>query len=308
MKTKALARAMCVAGAALATVTGAQAGQEREASDKPREQQAPSEPYVDRLIGGGTLAPLIGDDGDEDYVADGLPRYWRAEAVASRTGSGGDYRNENGVVFAGRVETLNFGALSVDGVARSTPRGGSISVIQRRMPFDGGWLANNGVGTLYTPTIDLARSQYRFYLPTFPVEGGSSEWVKTNAAQPVYLQQNDVQLQIGAGQPGLFDGLRLTGFSRLGGSIATGGAQWNASPNWQAGLQLVDAHGVATAPRSGALAGSSFGGFNGFGNGTTGEIDARSAYGSVAWHDAIHRLQVNLVESENNRGPSARGL
>ena len=300
MKAAALAWGLCIAG----TVSGQAA--RGESGD-------PATRYVDRLIEGGTLAPAEVDD-DERFDSAGLPRYWRIDAIGSRYSDGGPYRHESGAAFAGRVDTSNLGAFSVDGVLRYAPRGAALAIIQRGLPFDGGWQANNGVGTVYTPTIDLARSQYRFYLPTFPVLGASSEWIKSSAGvnapastdvRQILLQRNDVQVQFGAGQPGLFDGLRLPGFSRLGGELLTGAIQWTPAPGWQGGLQIVDAHKVSSAPRTGVLAGSNFGGF---GNGAADDIDARSIYGSAAWNDAGNRVQVNLVRSENNQGPRALGV
>ena len=79
--------------------------------------------------------------------------------------------------------------------------------------------------------IDLTRSQYRFYLPTFPALGATTEWI----------HDGDVQLQASAGQPGNLRRLApRPASSRCDGSLATVGAQWAFAPQWQAGVQFVD--------------------------------------------------------------------
>ncbi len=234
---------------------------------------APKE-YEDRLIDPDRLAALVPDAGDVSYNAAGPARSWRIEGFASRIDQGGAIRNENGFILNGRLDTLEYGAFSLDATVRTNPTGSSVFTLwQRALPFDNGWRANNGLGTLNTPGIDLSRLQYRFFLPTFPILGVETEW----------LRGGEVQLQASAGAPGTFSGLRLPGFSRLGGNLFTGGAQWNPSPRWQAGIQLADARGVQT----------------GFDAGDA-KTDARSWYAAGAWQDGGDRLQVNVIDSQAN--------
>jgi hypothetical protein len=240
--------------------------------------------YVDRLIDGGSLAPMIATDGDEGDSSEGLPRSYRIEAVASIANGDGPDRRENGLAFGAQWDTTDFGALSIDGVLRNEPHGDALSIIQRGMPFDGSWFANNALGTIYTPSIDLSRSQYRFYIPTFPIAGASTEW----------LHDGDLQLQLAAGQPGLFDGLRLSGFDRLGGTLASAGAQWKFAPNWQAGVQVVGASGVPGIARNS-------------GTGEGGDIDAQSVYAAAAWQGDNAQLQLNLLQAHDDDTGSASG-
>lgn len=233
----------------------------------------PPPTYEDRLIDGGTLPVLADDIGNAAYNADGQPRSWRFDAFASNINTGGMSRRENGLSFSGRYETMEYGALSFDGTFRNGLNSSLFTIWQRGLAFDNDWRANNGIGMMNTPSIELARGQYRFYLPTFSVFGVQTEW----------LHAGDLQIQASVGEPGTFDGLRLTGFSRLGGRIFTGGAQWVVAPQWLAGFQFADAQDVRSNLDPNALNAK-----------TTG----RSWYGTAAWLGKNSRAQFNLVDSK----------
>ena len=257
-----------------------------------------TESYVDHLINNGKLVPsiLFDNSDDENYNPAGLPHYLRIEAVASTsTSTGASNSKENGFSINSQFDTQNFGEFSINGVLRTEPGGLAGSIIQRNLRFDNGWSANNGIGTLYTPSIDLARNQYRFYIPTFPILGATTEW----------LHKGDMQLQLSTGTPGVFDGLRLNGFTQLGGSITTGGAQWNISPQLQVGAQIVDAQNVSTFSRTDASFSQFFGLPANFDNTKT---SGQSFYGAAAWRDRDTTIQGNLLQSQNNVGSSATGL
>jgi hypothetical protein len=208
--------------------------------------------------------------GDSKYDAIGPPRYLKVQAVVSGSSGAGASRSEDGVTINAGVQTQNYGTLTLQGVLRAAPLGGSLALIQRGMPFNGGWSANNGVGTLNSPQIDLARSQYRFFLPTFPIAGASTEW----------LRQGGVQLQAGVGEPGQFDGLQLNGFDPLGGVLLTGAAQWSMNSHWSAALQVVDTSGVTTPALTYGLIGL---GAAPTIQGPVPMVDAVSTYVSLAW-------------------------
>ena len=237
-------------------------------------------PYEDRLIEGGALPPDSAADGGATYNAEGWPRFWRIEGVASYFDQRGQITRENGGRFTGFLDTPQYGALSIDATARARPGSFIATIVQRGLAFDGNWRANNSLGVVTTLGIDLTRSQYRFYLPTFPALGGTTEWI----------HDGDVQLQASVGEPGNFDGFRLTGFQSLHGSLATAGAQWAFAPQWQAGIQVVQAQGVD----------SPFG-VNG------GTIDSRAAFASLAWSGATTHLQANVLASDaTSLGESVR--
>jgi hypothetical protein len=255
---------------------------------------APPAPYTDRLIDGGDLAPMNTAGGESKYDAIGPPRYLKVQAAVSGSSGAGASRSEDGLTISAGVQTQNYGTVTLQGVLRAAPLGGSVALIQRGMPFDGGWSDNNGVGTLNSPQIDLARSQYRFFLPTFPMAGVSTEW----------LRQGSVQLQAGVGEPGQFDGLQLNGFAPLGGILLTGAAQWSMNSHWSGGLQVVDATGVTTPALTYGLIG--LGGAPII-QAPVPRVDAVSTYASLAWRSGSDRDQLNFVQSSGNPGPSALG-
>ena len=205
--------------------------------------------YQDKYIGGGTMAPDI-SSGDAAAGADdtsGLARSLQIDAVASVLSShgGGTDGNatESGIVAKSQWETAGYGAWSLDASARASGsdpgsadqgQGGVFTLRQRGMPFDGGWQADNGLGDLNSPDISLARLQPRFYLPTAPMQGLTTEW----------HGPSDVQIVAGGGVPGLYDGIEVPNFRTLDGSTATAGAQWSPASHWTVGGQFIEAHDV----------------------------------------------------------------
>jgi hypothetical protein len=269
-----------ILGLGLATIQPAWAQQ--AVAPQTSGQQATAD-YEDRLIDGGTLTQLRQEGEDTVYDSDGLPRYFRAEAITSNINQAGMKTHENGFRLSGRIDTPDFGAFTLDGTIRLDPDSSIFSLSQRGMPFDHAWLANNSVGNVYTPAIDLSRNQYRFYIPTFPVRGATTEW----------LHDGDLQLQASVGQPGIFDGLRLSGFESLHGSVTTAGAQWNDGSHWQAGVQFADAHNVELT------------------QGVTDPaqiISANSLYAAGAWQDGGTRIQANLLDSDADQGRHGVGI
>jgi hypothetical protein len=95
------------------------------------------------------------------------------------------------------------------------------------------------------------------------------------------------------GEPGQFDGLRLEGFSRLGGHIVTAGAQWNPDRQWQAGFQMIGANDVKAGLGTSDP------------NATT---NSRAWYGALAWTGSDTHLQFNALDSEVNTGRHDLGL
>ena len=256
----------CLAGFACLNVTPAVA--DATASRGPGE-------YEDKLIDGGKLAPLAEEGAQASYNPDGPARSWRLEGYGSRIDQGATIRHENGMVLAARLDTLQYGALSLDATLRGAGTSSVVTIWQRGLAFDNGWVANNGVGTLNTPAIDLTRNQFRFYLPTFPVLGASTEWIHGNG---------QLVLQASAGQPGLYDGIRVAGFSRLGGTVATMGAQLRVDRNLTVGVQMTAANSVPssvdpTLPSP--------------------KVSGRAIYGALQWRGATSQLQLNALDSES---------
>ncbi len=227
--------------------------------------------YEDRLIDGGGLTPLISEGDEAPYNAAGRPRSWRFEGFSSNFDRGGINQHENGMAVSGRYDTQDYGAFSLDATVRDSGNGNIVTLWQRGMPLDNGWRANNGIGMLNTLGIDLSRTQYRFYIPTFPIVGAVTEFVRGN----------DTQWQASLGEPGVYNGIRLPGFSRLGGTLFTAGMQTRLTPQVQAGVQFADANNVQDSFDPAAAA----------------RFSARSWYGTFAWEDSGTRVQGNVLDS-----------
>jgi hypothetical protein len=254
--------------------------------------------YQDRYIAGGTLTPDI-SSGDAAAGVDeplGLARSLQVDAVASALSSRGAGADgnvlEQGIVAKSQWETAGYGAWSLDASARtgaSDPlaseqgQGGVITLRQRAMPFDGGWQADNGLGDLNSPDIGLARLQSRFYLPTAPMQGLTTEW----------RGPSDLQIVAGGGVPGLYDGIVVPDFHTLDGSTATAGAEWSPAPHWTVGGQYIEAHDVNLASGAG-VDGSSL-------------MSSSSSLASAAWSDQNERVQLNLLDGAISGKSSALG-
>ena len=153
------------------------------------------------------------------------------------------------------------------------------------MPFDGDWLADNALGDLNSPDIGLARIQPRFYLPTGPMQGLTTEW----------HGPSDLQIVAGGGVPGIYDGILVPDFRTLDGSTATAGAQWSPASHWTVGGQFIEAHdvnlAVGTAIENSPLFSSD-----------TGLLTA-------AWADGGEHVQMNLLDGDvNGKGNARRRL
>ena len=151
------------------------------------------------------------------------------------------------------------------------------------MPFDGNWQADGGLGDLNTPNISLARLQPRFYLPTSPMQGATTEW----------RGPDGLQIVAGGGVPGLFEGIEVPNFRTLDGSTATAGAQWSPASHWTVGGQLIEAHDVN--PSLGPVVdGAAL-------------ITSRTELLTAAWADQGERLQFNLLDGDVSGKANAVG-
>jgi hypothetical protein len=236
-----LAYSLCGLGGFLCLAANAQS---------PAPAAASASVYQDRYIGGGSLSPDISMGDNSTNNTDGLARSVQIDAVASVLTShdSGSAHNvtENGLVAKTQWETAAYGAWSLDAALRTDAsnagpseqgQGGVITLRQRGMPFDGDWQADNALGDVNSPDIAMARLQPRFYLPTAPLQGLTTEWRGPSGLQVV----------AGGGTPGVYDGIVVPDFRTLDGSTATAGAQWSPAAHWTVGGQLVEAHDVNLA-------------------------------------------------------------
>lgn len=255
--------------------------------------------YQDKLIDDGSLAPDISKGGDiESSDSRGLARSLQVDGVVSalssrQAGASTDVL-ETGFIAKSQWETADYGAWSLDASARAggsglqseQGQGGVLTLRQRGMPFDGGWMADNALGDINSPDISLARIQPRFYLPTAPMQGLSTDWHGPDG----------LQLVASAGVPGLFDGIEVPDFRSLGGYTTSAGAEWSPAPHWTVGGQLVDAHDVNLSV--GQVL-----------DGPVGTVPTSSTTGlmSAAWQDHGEHLQMNLLDGEVNGKANAVG-
>ena len=261
------------------------------AQNAPSTVPAPAPVYQDHYIADGTLTPDI-SAGEYTTSGSGLARSVRVDGVMSlieQQGAGAPpATREDGIIVNGQWDTMSFGAFSADGAVRldSSERPGieeygtgSFSLHQRGMPFDDGWVADNALGDINTPIIDLARQQPRFILAPGPMEGFDTQW----------RGPDGLQLVAGGGEPGIFNGIRIPLFEPLGGSTGTLGAQWSPASQFSLGTEVAATRDTPlyfqpppTVP--GALATAS-----------SERISSTTGYLTGLWQDGPSRAQLNLV-------------
>jgi hypothetical protein len=246
------------------------------------EEAAPADPqpvYQDQLIEGGTLAADVSFGDPRLMDPSGWSRLFRAEGITSRVSRDGVDQDEHGLRLSGMVDTPNHGAITLDANLRSSDgysygsdNGYTFSLYQIGMPMNGSWQVNNAIGVSSSRSVDLARSQQRFWVPTSLHDGMAVEWRKAGA----------LQLNASFGSPGLLTGIYVPTFEELGGEQTSAGVQWNGGGTWSAAVQAVNVEDV------------------GLGLGPLNSTDTRSGYsvfGAVGWGEPDLRAQLNLVQS-----------
>ncbi len=247
--------------------------------------------YRDRIIAPEKLAPLPADEDEED-TASGPPRAVHLELIAHRSRFAGERSVELGAAFGGFWDTDGFGAISADALLFRSDRErdggqrwrGSATLWQRGLAMPGGWSVNNGLGVLNTPMPGLLREQYRFFLPSVPMLGASSEWIQ---------RTRGLQVQAAIGRGGTYNGARINGFEAGEGTVATVGAQWTWSERWTGAASLLVADGRIVPDGQGLPA---------FQNGRT-----RALVFGNRWQGARDSINVNLQASDSD-GAQAGGV
>ena len=205
----------------------------------------PTAPYVDRVIE--NLPPEeTTDNGGFEYDREGWPRFLRLETRLGTQPFDQTRSARIGYGIFGLLETPNHGTLSVDGTYAPRDNSGTLTLRQRDMPLDGGWLASNELGVINAPGPDITRLPARIYLPSAILQGLSTEWENP---------EQGLQLQASTGEPGRLDFVPASGFRSLPGRRTTVGGQWrlnatSADPlsrqGWTAALKHEDARGVSS--------------------------------------------------------------
>ncbi len=245
------------------------------ASSAPLSSGADNAVYEDRLLPADALW-TDPEAGDISYDESGPVRGARIELVKTILKRNGESVQEDGVLFGLKRETENYGAFSLEGSLRE---GGHdvVTAWQRNLAFEDGWRANNGLGMINTPSIDLTRRQYRFFIPTMTMVGGSTE----------FINGPGTQLTAGVGQPGIYTGIRVPAFFRLPGTVFSAGGQTAPAENWEVGIQAVGANDVYLNPNP-------YTNFKGPSLSTTGTL------ASAAWKGTGASVQANIIGVESN--------
>ncbi|NDK39696.1 carboxypeptidase regulatory-like domain-containing protein [Pseudoxanthomonas gei] len=244
-------------------------------------------PYRDRIISREDLQVLPPDE-DEEYDDEGLPRSVRAELNLSHSERGEGTFTEQGLSVGGFWETPSLGSFSLDATLFRSNRdrfrgdgglGGAITLWQRDLNLDGGWLGSNGLGVLNTPLTPLQYNQYRFFMPTVALAGAATEWRNEGSG---------LLLQASLGRAGIYNGTRMVGFDIADGDVASLGAQWSWAPQWKGSAMFLGTQGriVPDALEEAVFAVG----------------DTRAMYAGTSWDGARDAMQFNLLSSNGDRG------
>jgi len=295
MRHRAAAWLLAIAGTAIAVPASGQQ-QPTSAADAPKPAatngqangngkkngEAAAPPYSDQLIDGGQLEPDVWLGEVQERDAGGWPRGLRLDAIYSNQSRAGFSQTDYGLGFSGFLATPLYGSWTLDGVLSNAQDSSVVTLWQRDMPFEGGWRATNGAFNVNSPSIDLARTQARWILPSSPMLGALTEWRNVDGTQ----------ITAGAGEPGVFTGLYVPGFKRLDGYLSLAGAQTNLNRNWSAGLQYYGARDVTAAWQL---------------YGDERSFSTSSVFGATAWQDATRRFQLNVLGTDNSFNGNNQG-
>jgi len=247
--------------------------------------QPPAAGFQDHYIADGKLAPDIISGTEAAADLGGLARALRIDAVASllqsHDGFGKSSFAEHGLILNYQWDTANYGAWTLDATARTggsgpgeagAGQGGLFALRQRAMPFDHGWQIDNSVGNINTTEVSLARNQARFYLPTTPIRGVSSEW----------RGPDGIQLSASLGEPGNFSGIEVPNFRALGGHTDSAGGQWSLDPHWTLAGEYVDARDVNLSAGFFAVSPQA--------------VSSSTGMAALRWHDQGAQSQLTLLD------------
>jgi len=246
--------------------------------------------YVDRVIE--NLPPEVTDDnGGYDYDREGWPRFLRLETRLGTQPFDQTRSSRIGYGIYGLLETPSHGTLSVDGTYTPRNSSGTLTLRQRAMPLDGGWLASNELGVINAPGPDITRLPTRIYLPSAILQGLSTGFENPDMG---------LQLQAATGESGRLDFLPASGFRQLPGRRTTVGGQWriNASSEdplsrqgWTAAVNHEDARGVSSLDNPQQA--SDF-------------VNANSTLLALRHEGAEHHIQAQVVNTQASNLSGAR--
>ncbi len=281
MKHRLPMRAVTVPALALACLLGAS------------DASAQTAPYVDREIEG--LAPETTTTLDDvPYNADGWPRFLRLDTRVGTQPFDAERKTRLGFSVFGLIETPNHGTLSADGSLTPGDGVSTLTLRQRNMPLDGGWLMSNALGVIEPPSPTILTLPSRVFIPSPAIRGASTDWRRTD---------DRFQLMASTGQPGFLEVLPTEGFSRLPGTRTRVGGQWRLGPPPADPLSLR-LPGLTLALKAEEARGVTEGGNFGL---TGRRVDAGSQLAALRHEAGSTRVQGYWLQSRSSAG-NAQGV
>lgn len=210
--------------------------------------------YKDRLID--DAQGKVDEAGESGAAIDDSPGR-RSIAISTQGQYGlparGPANVAGGVNVFSQFDTLNYGEVRIDaaramggGPYPGTAGAGSmLTVFHSGLALSERWQADSAFGVIRAPADYFIGSGARFGVPPLTFEG-----VQTAVSSP------EQQLHFAAGKLGRVGGSLVQEFSLTGGGLATAGFHRRLQENWQAGLQLLDMHGLPAARDERAVAGA----------------------------------------------------
>lgn len=244
--------------------------------------------YVDREIEGLAPEPTI-SDGEEAYDREGWPRFLRLDTRVGTQPFDAERKTRLGYSLFGLIETPNHGTLSVDGSLAPGSGLSTLTLRQRSMPLDGGWLVSNELGVIEPPTPTILALPSRVFIPSPAIRGASTDWRR---------QDDRFQLMASTGQPGFLEVLPTEGFLRLPGSRTRFAGQWRLGPPPVDPLSLR-LPGLSLAFKAEEARGVNEGGSFGL---TGRRVDAGSQLAAVRHEAGPRRIQGQWLQSRSSAG------
>ncbi|MCS6995846.1 MAG: carboxypeptidase-like regulatory domain-containing protein [Casimicrobiaceae bacterium] len=215
----------------------------------------PAASYVDRVLDERPLSvPGAERAADAEASATELPRTFRLSYGLHRSREQDPLGQQ--ALLAAQLDTVNFGALSLEAQLIQGPQSAQLSLRQRQFPLSGTWWAHHELGVVAGAPLPVVRRAARVGLPTPVLWGASGEW---------WSPALGLHIQASAGTPGQFEGAPFARWRRLEGLRSSFGVEWQGKPlasafsgTWTAALQLdetrIGTTGLALSPGRSALA------------------------------------------------------
>lgn len=254
--------------------------------------------YSDRVLDASELTAIAEETAAEERQSQGSPRSLRVEASLYSARLGGSERNEASLSALGFWGTDLWGDFSFQGAYSAetvdAPLSlemlgegsiGSFTLWNRNLRLGDRLSLDSSIGSLSSPAPELARSQYRFFLPSPSLLGASAS----------LSLSKDSRIFASAGRPGSFggfSGLSSSGFEALPGTFWSAGGESRINEHWMAsGMAIGSVLSEPPPPSSIANA----------------PVETTAAFGAVARRDKDSRYQANALVSEAD-GKAAAGI